>query len=202
MDFMRATATPEETRQFRLVEGDFLITKDLEAWDDIGVPAVVAEPADDLISGYHLALLRPSTDVLVGDYLLRALQGKELACQFHIAAKGVARYGLSHAGVKSIRLTVPPLPEQAAIARYLGDAVEHIRCGIQATTRQTELLGEYRTRLISDVVTGKLDVRGTAAALSERDTFSPESEGDSSTETAATPPSCLDPKPRATRAPA
>ena len=31
--------------------------------------------------------------------------------------------------------------------------------------RQTELLEEYRTRLIADVVTGKLDVREAAAGL-------------------------------------
>ena len=31
--------------------------------------------------------------------------------------------------------------------------------------REIELLREYRTRLISDVVTGKLDVRAAAATL-------------------------------------
>jgi len=57
--FMRATASPEEVARFLLKRGDVLITKDSEAWDDIGVPALVEEPADDLICGYHLALLRP-----------------------------------------------------------------------------------------------------------------------------------------------
>ncbi len=118
IDFMRATATPKEIEQFRLEEGAVLITKDSEAWDDIGVPAVVTEPAEDLISGYHLALLRPFTDGLIGGYLLRALQSKGLAHQFHVEAKGVTRYGLSHASVKSVWLA-GPLPEQAAIARYL-----------------------------------------------------------------------------------
>ena len=39
---------------------------------------------------------------------------------------------------------------------------------ISRARRQTELLREYRTRLIADVVTGKLDVRETAANLPER----------------------------------
>ena len=112
IDFMRATATPEEIKKFRLEEGDVLITKDSEAWDDIGVPAVVTEPSEDLISGYHLALLRPFDDVLIGGYLLRSLQSKGLAHQLHVAAKGVTRYGLSHAGIKSVWLAVPPHPEQ------------------------------------------------------------------------------------------
>ena len=39
----------------------------------------------------------------------------------------------------------------------------------QQVKRWSGLLDEYRTRLISDVVTGKLDVRGAAAALPEVD---------------------------------
>ena len=76
IDFMRSTATCKEIEQFRLEKDDVLITKDSEAWNDIGVPAVVNEPAEDLISGYHLALLRPFAKVLIGSFLLRALQGK------------------------------------------------------------------------------------------------------------------------------
>ena len=59
--FMRATASVDEIERFRLEPGDILITKDSETWDDIGVPALVTESADDLICGYHLALLRPSS---------------------------------------------------------------------------------------------------------------------------------------------
>ena len=87
MNFMQATATDEEIERFRLEKDDVLITKDSEAWDDIGVPALVTKPATDLISGYHLALLRPRTDELAGGYFLRALQSKELAYQFHIEAE-------------------------------------------------------------------------------------------------------------------
>ena len=71
MDFMQATATTEEIERFRLQRNDVLITKDSEAWDDIGVPALVTEPASDLISGYHLALLRPRSDKVTGAYLLK-----------------------------------------------------------------------------------------------------------------------------------
>ena len=59
MAFMGTTASTDEIERFRLQRGDVLITKDSEAWDDIGVPALVTDSADDLICGYHLALLRP-----------------------------------------------------------------------------------------------------------------------------------------------
>ena len=169
MDFMRATATIDEIERFRLEKDDVLITKDSETWEDIGVPALVTEPAADLISGYHLALLRPRSDKLVGAYLLRALQSKGLAYQFHIEAKGVTRYGLSHTGIRSVWLPLPPLTEQTAIVRFLDHTTTEMADAIARAQRGIHLLNDYRTRLIADVVTGKLDVRGAAATLPEVD---------------------------------
>ena len=63
-------------------------------------------------------------------------------------------------------LLVPPLHEQAAIVAYLDKATADIDAAIDRARREIELLGEYRTRLIADVVTGKVDVREAAAGLS------------------------------------
>ncbi len=166
MPFMHATASPDEIGRFRLNRGDVLVTKDSETWDDIGVPSLVAESADDLICGYHLALLRPSREML-GAYLFRALESKPVAYQFHVKANGVTRYGLTHLGIQSVRIPLPPLAEQAAIVEYLDKATADIDADIARARRQIELLEEYRTRLVADVVTGKLDVRAAAARLPE-----------------------------------
>ena len=157
MNFMQATATDEEIKRFRLEKDDVLITKDSETWDDIGVPALVTKPATDLISGYHLALLRPRTDELAGGYLLRALQSKGLAYQFHIEAKGVTRYGLSQAGIKSVWLPLPPLPEQTAIVRFLDHADRRIRRYIRAKQKLIALLEEQKQAIIHRTVTHGLD---------------------------------------------
>ena len=159
LDFMRATAAPEEIERFRLDEGDVLITKDSEAWDDIGVPALVTCAADDLISGYHLALLRPFAGQMSGGYLLRALQSKGVAHQFHVEAKGVTRYGLSHSGIKSVWLPLPSLPEQAAIARFLDIANRRIERYIRAKEELIALLEEHKRAIIHEAVTGRIDVR-------------------------------------------
>ena len=165
IDFMRATATGEEIERFRLSKGDVLITKDSETWDDIGVPALVTNPTPDLVSGYHLALLRPYIDEISGEYFLRTLQSKGLAHQFYVKANGVTRYGLTHTAIKSVWLPLPPLPEQTAIVEYLDRATADIDTTTARACREIELLQEYRTRLIADVVTGKVDVRGVANSL-------------------------------------
>ena len=155
--FMKATANADEIDRFRLEPEDILITKDSEVWNDIGVPTLVEYSAKDLVCGYHLALLRSRKAVLNGAYLFRALQSPALAYQFHIAANGVTRYGLSHHAIKSALLPIPPLPEQAAIVRYLDHADGRIRRSISAKERLIELLEEQRQAVIHRAVTRGLD---------------------------------------------
>jgi len=157
MPFMGATATWQEIEKFRLHRDDVLITKDSEAWDDIGVPAVVKEPADDLICGYHLALLRPFRGLLCGEYLFRALQSPATSYQFHVEANGVTRYGLSHSAIKSICLPLPPLPEQATIVRFLDHADRRIQRYIGAKQKVIRLLEEQKQAIIQRAVTRGLD---------------------------------------------
>ncbi|MDP2661352.1 MAG: restriction endonuclease subunit S, partial [Dehalococcoidia bacterium] len=54
----------------------------------------------------------------------------------------------------------PPFDEQSSIASFLDQATAKIDSLIRHSSRQVDLAKEYRTRLIADVVTGKLDVRG------------------------------------------
>ena len=102
-------------------------------------------------------MLRPRTDELAGGYLLRALQSKGLAYQFHIEAKGVTRYGLSHAGIKSVWLPLPPLSEQTAIVRYLDHAAERIRRYITGKQKLIRVLEEEKQAVIHRAVTRGLD---------------------------------------------
>ena len=156
LPFMSATANQGEIERFRLQRHDVLITKDSETWDDIGNPALVTEEANDLICGYHLALLRPE-DNTASAYLYRALQTKAVASQFHIGAHGVTRYGLTHSAIKSVLLPLPPLPEQQAIVRYLEHADGRIRRLVDAKRRLISLLEEERQAVINWAVTRGLD---------------------------------------------
>ena len=61
------------------------------------------------------------------------------------------------------RVCLPPLHEQRVIMDYLAKATADIDSASNRARRQIDLLREYRTRLIADVVTGKLDVREAAA---------------------------------------
>ena len=150
---MTATAALAEVERFRLRPGDVLITKDSEAWNDIGVPAVVEGASDNTICGYHLALLRPFSGCV------RAVQSSAVAYQFHVHANGVTRYGLTHNAIKSVWVPFPPPPEQAAIVRFLDDADRRIRRHIRAKEKLLALVEEQKRAIIHEAVTGRIDVR-------------------------------------------
>jgi type I restriction enzyme S subunit len=60
---------------------------------------------------------------------------------------------------------VPPPAEQAQIVAWVAEESKPLSTAITRLEREIELLREYRTRLVADVVTGKLDVRPAARQL-------------------------------------
>ena len=109
-----------------------------------------------------VASLRPGHSI---DWFGSILQVMNLN-QYSISA---AQPGLAVERILSLSLPVPPVCEQHRIAAHLVEVVAEIDVGIVRARRQIELIEEYRTRLIADVVTGKLDVREAAAGLPETD---------------------------------
>ena len=90
---------------------------------------------------------------------------RRLGVNAMIGAAGQQR--VPQAFVANYPIAIPPLPEQAAIVEHLDKATADIDTAIANTRREIDLLREYRTRLIADVVTGKADVREAAAGLGE-----------------------------------
>ncbi len=163
LEFMAATATPEQARRFSLRAGDVLITKDSESWTDIAVPAVVAEYLPGVLCGYHLAHIRPMLDCH-GPLLARAFSAVGPRDQFQMAANGITRFGLGGDAIASGVFAMPPEPEQRAIAAFLDRETARIDALVAKVRDAIARLKELRTALISAAVTGKIDVREEASA--------------------------------------
>lgn len=113
-------------------------------------------------------LIDDECDVAYLDHLLRSN-----ACQwqFQVRSKGIwkSRLSLTDEAFLDMMLVLPPLEEQREIARRIGERTAAIDAAMDAVNAEIALLKEYRTRLISDVVTGKIDVREEAAKLPDID---------------------------------
>jgi type I restriction enzyme, S subunit len=75
--------------------------------------------------------------------------------------------GVDRKDLFDIYVAVPPVSEQDAILAWIEHSLADLDHATDAAHREIDLLREYRTRLIADVVTGKLDVREAAARLPE-----------------------------------
>jgi type I restriction enzyme S subunit len=74
---------------------------------------------------------------------------------------------ISQRHIRSWRVLCPPVDEQRRISASIVSEADRVNEAIHYARREIALIAEYRTRLIADVVTGKLDVRETAAQLPE-----------------------------------
>jgi type I restriction enzyme S subunit len=157
LDFMQASATEREIEKFALHVDDVIITKDSESWDDIGVSALVEETAEDLVCGYHLAVLRPRRDVLDGRFLFRCLQAKPVRVQLELAANGVTRFGIPKDEIGLMAIPVPSISQQRAIADYLDRETARLDALVVAKERLLGLLAEKRRGLITRAVTRGLN---------------------------------------------
>ncbi len=157
IEFMRATASGVQVREFGVRPGDVIATKDSETADDIAVPALVLADESDLVCGYHLTLIRPDDRIALGPYLFRAMQSVGVADQFHLRANGVTRFGLPVGAFTEAVFPLPPLSEQRAITAFLDRETAKIDTLVAKKERLLELLDEKRTALISRAVTKGLD---------------------------------------------
>ena len=62
-------------------------------------------------------------------------------------------------------MILPPAAEQREIVARIATDTAKLNTALTRTEREIGLLREYRTRLVADVVTGKLDVRAAARQL-------------------------------------
>lgn len=77
------------------------------------------------------------------------------------------RQNLGFADIRRMPVPLPPTDEQTEIVEFLTQATEEASRAIEHMGNEIALIQEFRTRLIADVVTGKLDVRAAAASLPE-----------------------------------
>ena len=118
------------------------------------------------------AVYRPHpSSRLLGDYADLLLRTTTYKNEYICRSTGIrsSRLRLYPEQFLRIKLLCPSPEEQRAIIEFASNKSANVRRSIDLTHGEISLLREYRTRLIADVVTGKLDVREAAATLPEVD---------------------------------
>ena len=158
LELMLATATESEIARFKVLKGDVIITKDSEESIDIAVPTFVKEDLDNVICGYHLAIVRADETQILSEYIFRAFQSKDINSHFVIAATGVTRVGLSMGEITGVRISYPKsLKEQQQIITHIKTETSAIDIAIAKAEKEIELVKEYKAAMIYEAVAGKIN---------------------------------------------
>jgi len=140
--------------------GDVFFTREAP----VGEACLVPEQ-QNLCMGQRMMYFRPNIALLNGAFLLNSIYGPVVRRYIEIEVNGSTVGHLRLGQVSALPLLLCPIEEQREIVSYVATESAPIDTAVSRLEREIELLREYRTRLVADVVTGKLDVREAAARL-------------------------------------
>lgn len=149
-------------------DGDILVSR-ANTRDLLGLAVLADKPRPKLILSDKLFRFRAKGEHFDSTFLVLALRAKASRAQIESSTNGASSsmQNIGQGVLKNLWLAVPPVEEQRAIVERITIETRPLNDAISRLEREISLLREYRSRLVADVVTGKLDVREAAARLPE-----------------------------------
>ncbi len=123
--------------------------------------ALGVSPLAGIVSPAYGVYRQRDPENFVPEYLDHLLRVRAYVDEYTCRSSGIhdSRLRMYPEDFFDIRIIRPPIDEQNEIVRYIRETTSKIDLAIARTEREIELINEFRTALISDVVTGKIDVR-------------------------------------------
>lgn len=176
-EFVRASDYAQIMRRGLPKIGDILITTEAP----LGHVACVDR--EDVAIAQRVIRFRLAPDRMLSGFAVLCLNDRYVQDQLAERATGSTAQGIKASKLPQLMVVVPTIAEQGRIVDVVRRKTEPLNRIIASKAREIEMLGEFRIRLIADVVTGKLDVRGAAANLpdvaAESGAMKPDSADDS-----------------------
>ena len=148
---VRATTDASLLSSYKIANGDILIAM---SGATTGKCCIV-EKAEDAYINQRVGIIRSNSY----KFLYYMLQVPYFQEYISLNNAGSAQPNISSSAISDFSLPLPPLSEQEAIANFLDKKTCDIDTAIERINTQIADLQAYRTALISEAVTGKIDVR-------------------------------------------
>lgn len=155
----KAQANKKQQELFSVQKDDIFFTRTSENLEEIGIAAVCSHTIDKAVFSGFLIRCRQKEKYVIANYMKYYLQIPAVRNHFSSNVNIVIRASLSQNLLKTLPIVIPPENEQREIASYLDLKHTEFEKVIEITTKEIEELNELKNTLISDVVTGKIDVR-------------------------------------------
>jgi type I restriction enzyme S subunit len=135
--------------------GDVILISTSETLEDLGHSCFYARLDIGLLGGEQI-LLRPIISTVSGKYLYYS--SKVFCVQLRKFATGIKVFRFNIDNLKEMYTAIPSIEEQILIVEYIDNQITRLDNKKAKTEKLINLLTEYRTALISEVVTGKVKV--------------------------------------------
>jgi len=155
-----ANATEKQQETYSVKKGDILFTRTSETIDEVGLTSVCNETIPQAVFSGFVIRLRPKSELLHNTYAKYFFRSKRVRDYFTQEMNLVTRVSLGQTLLKNLPVLLPDMETQWIVADKLKKQCRAIDTLATKLNEGIVLLSEYRISLISDVVTGKLDVRG------------------------------------------
>jgi type I restriction enzyme, S subunit len=146
----------EQLNVCRVTPDDLLVAK---VGDPPGISAVYPKKESDAIITQDVIRMRLNQNKVVTHFLSYLLNSKYGVTLINTISVESTRTRVGLGDFKNLKILLPPLEEQTDIVNFIKTETTRIDTIISKSKKEIELLKEYRTALISEVVTGKIDVR-------------------------------------------
>lgn len=157
-----AKANEQQQEIFSVHKGDIFFTRTSENIEEIGMATVCNHTIEKAVFSGFLIRCRPRVQIIDVDYMKYYLQIPAIRNHFSSMMNIVIRASLGQNLLKQMPVVVPSLEEQKEIAEYLDALHEKFSRLTDAIEKEISTMNELKNSLISDVVTGKTDVRNVA----------------------------------------
>jgi type I restriction enzyme S subunit len=157
-----------EAGRCMLRRGDVLMTEGGDI-DKLGRGTVWDGSVEPCLHQNHVFAVR-CQDLLLPEYLAAWLATPEPRYYFYVTAKKTTNLAATNSTtVRELPIVLSAVEEQRALLARAADFAAPMVDAVTRTAREIALLQEFRVRLVADVVTGQVDVRGIATSLPEID---------------------------------
>ncbi len=143
-------------------KGDFIFADTSEDVEGAGNFVYIDNDAD-ILAGYHTIILCSSSNMTInGKYLAYLFLSDNWRAQIWRRISGIKVFSITQNILKGLDIIIPSIEEQEEIVKYLDNKIELIDNIVQSTNNTIEQLETMKNSLISEVVTGKIDVRNVS----------------------------------------
>lgn len=153
---------PAVAKDYLVEDGDILFAR---SGATVGKAFLVRTDTVKACFAGYLIRTRPDTRVVLPTFLFAFTQSTAFTRWKDAIFNQATIQNIGSDKYANLHVPIPPLLEQQAILESVETEVAPIRAASGRIEREIELLREYRTRLVADIVTGKLDVRAAATNL-------------------------------------